>query len=133
MAEKQRDRTLDVLKGIGIILMVVGHSGSRLTSFIYLFHMALFFMASGYVWNDDKVKDVSSLKKVLLSRVRGLWLPYTVGNGIFTLLNNVFVWLGLYPAELHMTTKQMVINFGKTDADVGDQIQLCTVFFDVFD
>ncbi len=71
MAEQKRDKTLDVLKGIGIILMVVGHSGSRLANFIYLFHMALFFMASGYVWNDKKVKNFTALKQGVLARVRG--------------------------------------------------------------
>ena len=120
MAEQKRDKTLDVLKGIGIILMVVGHSGSPCTNFIYLFHMALFFVASGYVWNDKKVKDFTALKQGLLARVRGLWLPYTVGNGIFTLLNNGFVQLGLYPEELRMTTKQMVVNLAKNLLFAGD-------------
>lgn len=50
--EKQRDAVLDAMRGIGIVLMVVGHSGFGGTSFIYLFHMALFFMLSGYfsIW-----------------------------------------------------------------------------------
>lgn len=32
--------------------MVCGHSGFMHRNWIYLFHMALFFMASGYMWND---------------------------------------------------------------------------------
>lgn len=36
---------IDVIKGICIILMVVGHSGSPITKWIYLFHMAVFFVA----------------------------------------------------------------------------------------
>lgn len=37
----QRDLTWDAIKGIAIMLMVVGHSGcpSYLRNFIYLFHM----------------------------------------------------------------------------------------------
>lgn len=45
---KQRDTVLDAMRGIGIVLMVVGHSGFGGSDFIYLFHMALFFMLSGY-------------------------------------------------------------------------------------
>ena len=40
--EKVRDATIDILKGIGIILMVAGHCGAPFTSYIYLFHMAIF-------------------------------------------------------------------------------------------
>lgn len=43
----KRDSTIDIIKGFGIILMVMGHSGSPLTGLIYMFHMAIFFMASG--------------------------------------------------------------------------------------
>lgn len=112
---KQRDMTLDILKGIGIILMVVGHSGAPnpITNYIYLFHMALFFMASGYVWNDRKVCDFKTLVKSIWSRIRGLWIPYVVANGIFTLLNNFFVKINVYPPERILEHKQIVINLIK--------------------
>ena len=39
------------MRGIGIVLMVLGHSGFPGTDFIYLFHMALFFMLSGWLFS----------------------------------------------------------------------------------
>ena len=48
---KQRDPVLDSMRGIGIVLMVLGHSGFPGTDFIYLFHMALFFMLSGWLFS----------------------------------------------------------------------------------
>lgn len=48
---KNRNINIDIIKGIGIILMVGGHCGMPFTHFIYLFHMAIFFMASGYCFN----------------------------------------------------------------------------------
>lgn len=117
---KGRDATLDVLKGLGIIAMVLGHSGVPFSNFIYLFHMALFFMASGYVWNDKKVADLSSLGKSILSRMRGLWLPYTIANGCFTLLNNLFVTVGIYTPDRRMTLPQMAINLFKNLLMAGD-------------
>ena len=46
--EKERNVHIDIIKGIGIILMVYGHAAAPFKHFIYLFHMAIFFMASGY-------------------------------------------------------------------------------------
>ena len=48
---KQRDPVLDSMRGIGIVLMVLGHAGFPGSSFIYLFHMALFFMLSGWFFS----------------------------------------------------------------------------------
>lgn len=43
MEMQKRNLVIDILKGLGIILMVAGHSGFPFTRFIYLFHMAIFF------------------------------------------------------------------------------------------
>ena len=56
---KKRDITIDIIKALGIIGMVMGHSGSPITKVIYLFHMAVFFMVTGYLWNGDKYVSIS--------------------------------------------------------------------------
>lgn len=50
--EKERLSWLDVLKGIGIILVVMGHiySNSIIFNWLYSFHMPLFFFAAGCVY-----------------------------------------------------------------------------------
>lgn len=47
---KKRNDTLSIVKAIGIILMVIGHSGcpKYLNDYLYMFHMPLFFFCSGY-------------------------------------------------------------------------------------
>lgn len=52
MEQKTRNKTIDISRGIAIILMVIGHSGCNeyVRKFIYLFHMAVFFMISGYLF-----------------------------------------------------------------------------------
>lgn len=63
---KNRNINIDIIKGIGIILMVGGHCGMPFTHFIYLFHMAIFFMASGYCFNasnSETMQDVLSFVK----------------------------------------------------------------------
>lgn len=67
---KERNITLDIMKGIGIILMVIGHAGcpSFLRNFIYTFHMPLFFMISGYLVNGNKPQ--------IIKRIKALYYPF---------------------------------------------------------
>ena len=52
---KNRDSQLDILKGIGILLVVFAHiCRGDATRYIYLFHMPLFFFLSGAALNYSK-------------------------------------------------------------------------------
>ena len=61
-----RNTRIDIAKGIGIILVVLGHANLNmvLTNIIYLFHMPLFIFISGYLDKDQrsKIKD-QTIKK----------------------------------------------------------------------
>ena len=94
---KQRDGVLDAMRGIGIVLMVVGHSGFAGTDFIYLFHMALFFMLSGYFFRP--AGDGAGLRRFFLRRVVTLWLPFVLANTFFTLCNNLFLRLHILTGD----------------------------------
>ena len=63
VAVKERNLSVDVLRGIGILLVVSGHasSGSSMNVFApYSFHMPLFFFISGLFFSDSKVDGVLS-------------------------------------------------------------------------
>ena len=51
--EYKRLKWLDIAKGLGIILMVLGHTSipKFASDFIWSFHMPLFFIASGFTTN----------------------------------------------------------------------------------
>lgn len=67
----ERDETFDVLKGIAIILMIVGHCNfSSFRGFIYSFHMPLFFFVAGYFLKDRP------LRKELVLSTKRLIIPY---------------------------------------------------------
>ena len=61
---QNRNRWLDIAKGIAIILMVAGHTPipSVMSHFIYAFHMPLFFISSGLVSNYEKYSLVDYIK-----------------------------------------------------------------------
>lgn len=50
-----RNETINIARGIAIILMCTGHAfcPDMLCKFIYMFHMAFFFMSSGYFFNKE--------------------------------------------------------------------------------
>ena len=91
-----RNNKLDIMKGIAIILMVMGHSGFYFTSFIYLFHMAVFFMISGYLFRPQKDAGFGELCKYVWRKVKGIWLPVFVWSTVFICANNMFINVGVY-------------------------------------
>lgn len=93
--EKVRDLTLDIVKAICIMLMVVGHSGcpTYLHDFLYLFHMPCFFFISGWLLSDKYIDD---LKTGLLKKVKGSYVPFVKWTLIFLLFHNVFASVHIY-------------------------------------
>lgn len=70
---------IDILKGIGIVMVVFGHlnPGIYLEKWIYSFHMFLFFFLSGYVF-----KKKSDLKHQFKASFKTLIIPYIFWNGL---------------------------------------------------
>ena len=96
---KHRSVEIDLIKGLAIILMVIGHTETPAQNFIYLFHMAVFFMASGYLYRESASDGLASVKKYILRKIKGLWLPYALWTAIFSILRNVFIDLNIYTAN----------------------------------
>jgi fucose 4-O-acetylase-like acetyltransferase len=72
---KYRLDWLDAAKGLGILLVTLGHTDipSQLKTYIYTFHMPLFFFLSGYLFT---LKKFPNLKVFLSKRTKSLVLPY---------------------------------------------------------
>ena len=71
---KKRLYWIDVLKGMGAILVLLGHLvpyNSMIKIYIYSFHVPLFFFISGYVFKYEKKIDYFFYKKV-----NRLLIPY---------------------------------------------------------
>lgn len=92
---EQRNRTIDIAKGIAICLMVLGHSGIPRwgDNFIYMFHMPLFFILSGYCFKEKYLTDVGTF---ISHRLKGLYLPFVKFSLLFLILHNVFCRLHVY-------------------------------------
>lgn len=65
---------VDFYRGIGIILMIMGHIGfgQVFDKYIHAFHMPMFFFVSGFFYDKEKYKIVDLIKKRIIS----LLIPY---------------------------------------------------------
>lgn len=69
---KKRIEYFDIAKGFSMICIILGHLGiSRVNSFVFTFHVPIFFLISGY-FLSDKLTVVEFMKK----RAKQLILPY---------------------------------------------------------
>jgi acyltransferase len=66
---------LDIGKGLGMLLVMLGHADipTLLKTYIYTFHMPFFFFLSGYLFKLDKFPN---LKVFIFKRAKSLLLPY---------------------------------------------------------
>jgi polysaccharide biosynthesis protein PslL len=73
--KQKRELWIDIAKGLGIITVVMGHSGNELAHhYFFWFHMPLFFMLSGYTF-----KAHTNTNEFLLwfkKRAKQLLIPY---------------------------------------------------------
>ncbi len=82
---KNRIEWVDSAKGIGILLVLFGHTSlpNSIVQFIYSFHMPLFFFLSGMFFNSN------SFNLFFRRRIDRLVIPYFI-FGIFS----IFIWIG---------------------------------------
>lgn len=91
-----RNNYLSIAKGIGIILMVMGHCGTPepFGKFIAQFHMPLFFFCSGFFMKD--ILNHNMLYESYLKRFKSLYIKFICWSLLFLGLHNVFFHLNIY-------------------------------------
>lgn len=74
----KRIEFIDIAKGIGILLVILGHilfEGDFIYKVIYAFHMPLFFIIAGYVYNYEKYNNFTTLD-FLKKKFKNYIVPY---------------------------------------------------------
>lgn len=81
-ALEDRNSNIDLVKGIGIILLIIGHiSDGNLQKVIYSFHMPLFVVISGFLFTYPLDK-----RGFIIQRAKSLLYPYVSFNLILLLI-----------------------------------------------
>ena len=85
-----RIQSIDNAKGIGIILVVIGHSVDVFSAIgvsISSFHMPLFFILSGFLFNENN----NSLKDFVYKRTRQLLIPFVAFSIIIAFVQSILL------------------------------------------
>lgn len=104
----ERSDYWDVVKGIGIIFVVIGHSASPISGLLYLFHMPLFFFISGFFYKEEY-----SLNPFLLikKRIKSLYIPFIKYELVFLVFHNIFFSLNIYSDNATLNVPIKYYNF----------------------
>ena len=84
----ERDKSLDVAKGFGILLVVIGHGYSGLTNMEQLicgFHMPFFFIVTGILYGKKGNCFQFKWKK----KIKELIVPYVIWEGMWCLVLSI--------------------------------------------
>lgn len=133
--KESRIELIDVIKGGGIILVVWAHANGPCSNYIIQFHMPLFFLISGYLFNQK-----NSLKVFIVKKFLSLYLPFVIVN----VLGGIFRWtvgikdysilsFGKYVLDILLTIGKDGQFFGATWF-LGDLFIISVIYklFDVF-
>lgn len=110
---RERNHSIDVMKGIAILCVILGHIDSLSDigkNLIFSFHMPLFFIVAGYFY-----KPVNNYREKLIKDVKRLIIPYIATGGVLCIYSfivhfllrsdheNAYLtfWALLFPTGLH--------------------------------
>lgn len=92
MSNQKHIQWIDQAKGIGILLVVLGHMNipEKLSIFIFSFHMPLFFIISGMLFNESKYSQ--DFKRIAVAKGSTLLWPFltftVLAIGVNVLIGN---------------------------------------------
>lgn len=99
---RKRIEWIDMSKGYGVILVIIGHFGiNGLGNWIYSFHMPLFFFLAGYVFKSE-----IPIKEFFLRKVKGLIIPY-IFLGLGAICFNILLMLYVDTFDLEEVIRQI--------------------------
>lgn len=93
---KKRNPMISIAKAIGIILMVIGHVYDKQSwgvHYIYMFHMPLFFVLSGWFFKNPQ--SLTNIVSIARKKFLGLYIPYLYWSIAFVLFHNWLLQFGI--------------------------------------
>lgn len=102
----QRYVFIDVLKGIGAVAVVMGHCWLWAIPYVYDFHLALFFLIAGYLYNEKKYENNPFLD--LGHKIERMWPKYVFYLCILTVFHNDMTDFGVYDVVDYYSYTRMV-------------------------
>lgn len=104
----ERDRWIDVARGMGILLVVLGHLTNKdveVGKWIYSFHIPLFFMISGLLLHDYSEWKNVTVRELLFKKMKSLIFPYYMISGI----NLIYIFISYGKGEVLKNIKRTIM------------------------
>lgn len=95
-----RQKWIDATKGFGILLVILGHTfniNSLLCKVIYSFHMPMFFIISGFLFNSKKYSNMKLFQYVKI-KFKSYLIPYFIYSFVNLLLQ--IIWKLIFYRQL---------------------------------
>lgn len=102
----KRINHIDIIKALGIILVIIGHlhfANNSLHSYIYSFHMPLFFLCYG-MSNKHREYNFNTTKSLIISRFKSLYIPYFLWALIYAKLDSKNILYILYGSHVSLAS-----------------------------
>lgn len=127
--QEERINWADIAKGIGIVLVLLGHAPRDIMRmqyplidflyyFIYSFHMPLFFFLSGMIFGNTQIKKPSkSFFAFLKKKVRALLIPW--------LSFSILIYLVIGTLNFTPSIKKMLQGTFMEGMDIHSYVKLC--------
>lgn len=111
-ANTSRSKFWDLVRGLGILSIVVGHSCGPAIPYVYTYHLAIFFFVSGFLYNGKKY-GTDPFGHVS-AKLKSAWPKYMFYMTIFILCHNLFENAGINPPTAYYSRSQMLMAIGNS-------------------
>ncbi len=120
-----RNQSIDIAKGILILLVVVGHSGAPFSRYIFWFHMPAFFVLSGFLFR--KYGTLHGARIDLLRKAKKFFLLYISYFLLLTLLRPLFA--DASPFSFQKTVQKLLVGGRFVGYELGTFWFVTCLFF----
>ena len=107
-----RSAEIDIVRGIGIILVVLLHVGIPSwfwTNYFNLFHMAVFIFSAGWCFNGKLLEEKYGCRIFIKKKLKSLYVPYVLFNSAMIIFNNLFIKINIYTDKAAFLEEQIGI------------------------
>lgn len=124
--KENRNDFIDIIKGILMILVIIGHFSffeyeARTLTLIYSFHMPAFFIIAGFL---SHITEKNTIKEIIQKRFKSTIIPYYIFSFISFIIMDVNA-LGNY----NMSLKHMFNGIGHPDFSINLPLWFLTLYF----
>ena len=117
----------DLVRGIGILSIVMGHSCRQVIPYVYTYHLAVFFFVSGYLYNEKKY-GLDPFGNIA-AKLKSAWPNYMGYTTFYILKHNQFQKTGINAPGETYSRSRILMALGNAIVFQGAELMGGTLWF----